>query len=302
MNEVIEESRVEWRVIVEWDDETTPSEFLHYFGTPLTEETALLVAGNLAAPGRVGVKRVRVERRTVTATFTPWEEATEEWQVSVTHWHRRPQDVDAPLLADRASASHHHPLERSVSTADVATRALTMKQPWASLIMARTPDGGCLKPVENRTWPVPSTLPEWLVCDMCGRRRRSLGRPCSGACHPDGPFPFRLGIHAGKDFDQAGFDRLPLTRAVQNVVVAGFLRGALLGSVLVTGCHDSTDCMKPDGLADAEGLYHDWRFCSPWANGDDGVWHWTLTDPQPLPEPIPMCGHQRLWTLPMVTT
>ena len=47
---------------------------------------------------------------------------------------------------------------------------LTVKQPWADLIMVGEKD------VENRSWPVPSTLPQWMRCYRCGRRSRKGDR------------------------------------------------------------------------------------------------------------------------------
>jgi hypothetical protein len=38
------------------------------------------------------------------------------------------------------------------------------------------------------------------------------------------------------------------------------------------------------------------RSCSPWAR--PGVYHWRISDPRPLPEPIPARGHLGLWELP----
>lgn len=200
-------------------------------------------------------------------------------------------------------------------------RALTVRQPWASLIVAG------LKPVENRTWPVPSTLPQWYRCRLCGERRppgwiadnglcpRSSTSVCFGP--GDGLCPFRLAIHAGARHDGNEFRRALLRATVltgegepdntmqwirgwwaNRDAIGGY--GALIGAVLVTGCHHGDDCrwyeraVHDDGRRSArlEGVHH----CSPWAEPD--TYHWTLTDPVELDEPIPMRGRQGLWTVP----
>lgn len=204
--------------------------------------------------------------------------------------------------------------------------ALTLWQPWASLVMAGVKD------VENRSWPPPSTLPEWRECDGCGlrtqpgrvRRADEHGR-CGGTVHEDGPFPFRLHIHAGKVFDDAAWawgDRSDQVQAVVRTYGGAHdhprsavynncsgcnHRGVLLGSVLVTGCHDAVECRRcacapqPGSVCRAAGTeYEHWRgeesYCSSWAMASQ--FHWQVTDPLPLPDPIPMRGRQKLWRIP----
>lgn len=175
--------------------------------------------------------------------------------------------------------------------------ALTLRQPWASLAMAGAMD------VLSLGWPVPSTLPQWMKCPLC--KARALPPACymygdEPACiahmapsimEPDGPFPFRLWIHAGKTVDRVALERPDAVRAL---LANGYTAsdrlpyGALLGSAAVTGCHH----------ADQAGVeivqFGGW--CSPWAEPD--AYHWTLADPRPLPEPIPVKGRPRLWRLP----
>ena len=176
-------------------------------------------------------------------------------------------------------------------------RALTVKQPWGSLIIAGAKD------VENRSWPVPAAL---LTPDPCPAGcgcvrgddpdRRDCG--CDGPCcmdidWPEGRIPFRLAIHAGKTFDESVFLDSFVVKAMLDAGLndaASIPMGVLLGYVTVTGCHYSADCTKAN--TDGPGVHR----CSPWANA--GAYHWTLADPEPLPEPIPMRGRQGLWTLP----
>jgi ASCH domain len=80
----------------------------------------------------------------------------------------------------------------------------------------------------------------------------------------------RLYIHAG------------MTREADDILPPGtpVPQGAIIGYVTVTGCvRDSA---------------------SPWAI--PGNWHWLLTDPVPLPEPIPARGRLSLWQPPPTWT
>ena len=198
-----------------------------------------------------------------------------------------------------AASMQHHPDGALVG------RALTVKQPQADLIMAG------IKPVENRTWPVPSTLPQWGECDYHGRiapdeldQDDDHGTwrhwPDEYQCPVDldGPFPFRLWIHAGKEFDWSALDPGSLvTRGSYRL--DSDARGVLLGHVTVTGCHHADDCYDRDPCPTLGCTFDDHeseRWCSPWAQPD--CWHWELADPVLLDEPIPMRGRQRLWRLP----
>ena len=183
-------------------------------------------------------------------------------------------------------------------------RILTVRQPWADLIMAGVKD------VENRSWPVPSTLPQWMLCKTCGLRDRLPWNKNWSSCErdhgyrrADGPFPFRLGIHASKgehsneyvaaSWGPAG-DSVPLK--LLDDAMTDPRRGVLLGTVEVTGCHHAHEHWDEDApfpfLMDTD---QGWQ-CSSWAEPD--VWHWRIDAPVPLEDPIPMPGRLGLWTLP----
>ena len=142
-------------------------------------------------------------------------------------------------------------------------KALTVRQPWASLIVAGVKD------VENRTWPIPSTAPA---------------------------VPFRLAIHAAKRVDH--HDNIPAWTHLGAVMERGPIgvnvevdrtAGCVLGLVTVTGCHRATEC----GYFEPDINYAEW--CSPWAEHGDGVWHWTLADATPLPMPFHAKGRLGMW-------
>jgi len=141
------------------------------------------------------------------------------------------------------------------------TRALTVRQPWADLIMSG------MKTVENRSWAAPSTL----------------------------PFPFRLWIHAAATLDKGAAADLHGTGVASSLADLPYYQppaptpalGVLLGSVEVTGQHHADECwFAPDP----------WRpHCSPWA--EPGVYHWELSDPRPLDRPVAAKGRLGLWRL-----
>lgn len=161
-------------------------------------------------------------------------------------------------------------------------RVLTIRQPWADLIMAGEKD------VENRTWPVPSTLRAYCTfCQAVGYdgeppKHHYIG--CSTGHVTQ--FPFRLGIHAAKAAEPASH---PAWTTWLGSVASGLAgddeRGVLLGWVTVTGCHHADDCYVPTPLGPT--------YCSTWAQADQ--YHWTLSMPVRLAEPIPMKGCLGLW-------
>lgn len=175
-------------------------------------------------------------------------------------------------------------------------RALTVRQPHASLIVAG------IKPVENRTWAVPSTMTR-LCLGSHDRPQRGDDFP---ADDPEpcmcGPAPFRLAIHAGKQDDSAAtgaWEELARHRGGTSwlhgmaTLIAMLPRGALIGFVTVTGCHHASECVDTSTG----------ELCSPWADWrrvgqTSGVYHWVMADPVALDEPIPMRGRQGLWNLP----
>lgn len=192
----------------------------------------------------------------------------------------------------------------------MADPALTLHQPHADLVLADDGAGGCLKPVENRTWRVPATLPQWWDCEACDHRWHGAPRcPECGSTNAidvglGGPFPFRLWIHAGAqiylDAPLAAWKRLKDVYGTLSVNAtykrAQSRSGVLLGSVFVTGCHHANECTGDVVSAYTGEVGRNDGMCSRWAEPDR--WHWTLTDPRPLPTPVPARGRQRLWHLP----
>ena len=137
-------------------------------------------------------------------------------------------------------------------------KALTVKQPWAWAII----HGG--KDVENRS-----------------RATNHRGQ---------------LYIHAGLGYSKEADESQPMQEAwinaAQNLSIErgamGPLRkrdlfldyGALIGTVDVIGCHHSVTCFNR---------------CSQWAMA--GHYHWELSNPHPLPYPLPDKGRLGIWNV-----
>lgn len=138
-------------------------------------------------------------------------------------------------------------------------KALTLHQPWASLI-GNPP----LKNIENRTWTPPAGI---------------LGQ--------------RIAIHAGKTYSREAADfARPLVLDFDKRVGKGLVAsGAIVATAVVSGCYDSTSDI---GLLMFSGLPSEIKQ-SPWFFGPVG---WLLTDVVRLREPIPCKGAQGLWTVP----
>ncbi len=142
-------------------------------------------------------------------------------------------------------------------------RILTVKQPWAWAILHAG------KNVENR------------VRNLAGEYR--------------GP----VAIHAGKAFDDAGWDHPVLGPMLDEALRQGdeieFTPAAIIGVVDLTDVHDQ--CWT--GYEDRAGETHE-EWCSPWAEPE--VQHLVIANARPLPEPIPYTGALGLRHLDAATT
>ncbi|WP_051743025.1 ASCH domain-containing protein [Kitasatospora sp. MBT66] len=84
-------------------------------------------------------------------------------------------------------------------------------------------------------------------------------------------------LHAARALARDG-QADPLVRAaLARPGAPALTTGALVATARITDCHRDTGCCRPWGLP--------------------GLWHWTLTDVQDLPDPIPAAGRLGLWRL-----
>lgn len=160
-------------------------------------------------------------------------------------------------------------------------RALTLWQPYASLVASG------IKPVENRTWPVPSTVAQFIhgITYVPDDEGWLVAVP-----------EVRIAIHAAKT-DTDNDPTIPkMAWDALGDVIGGAPppRGVLLATVALRDCHKAFMCLD-ESTGD---------LCSPWAGWRrpdrpfQAYWHWTFADPVALDEPIPMRGRQGLWNLP----
>lgn len=160
--------------------------------------------------------------------------------------------------------------------------ALTIWQPWASLIVGSPPTDGChgappQKPVENRGWRPPQKI---------------VGQ--------------RVAIHAGKKLDAGSFETACSTREF-GAVVAPYRNAKCFPFGAVVGVATLDRVIGPlDGS-----LFYERRLAdvstatiASWGLDPDGLrWFlgrfgWVFRDRQHLAEPVPCPGAQGLWTLP----
>lgn len=138
--------------------------------------------------------------------------------------------------------------------------ALTLWQPWATLVFAGGADGRGMKVHETRSWPAPPELVgERLVIHAGGRHPRP------------GDVPQELLRLIGQRF--AGRDE-PLPY------------GAAIGTVLLRRCA-RTEVTAPATSDD--------RIAGRW---DAGRFAWELAEPIAFAVPRPMRGHQGIWYCP----
>ena len=140
------------------------------------------------------------------------------------------------------------------------TLALTLHQPWASLI-CRGP-----KRVENRTWAPPE--------DLIGKR---------------------IWIHAGKTFDAEAFAHVFPGGVVDSPEwrQCGRDLGKILGSARVAGwyCNQTGDGRAVTASTETVEA----ALASEWFSGPIG---WVLDRVQRLVVPVPWRGAQKLWRVP----
>lgn len=149
-------------------------------------------------------------------------------------------------------------------------RALSVKQPWASLIIGWTDDHAIWhdgpKPIENRSWRPPADLiGQRIVIHASKREDDSVGASLLGAKHIYNPGASDITVH-GTDYPGRS---------------APLPAGAVIGVATLAGFVDSMSVLCTD---DRE-----------WYMGEIGL---VFRNRIALPEPIPCKGALGFWRLP----
>ena len=147
-------------------------------------------------------------------------------------------------------------------------KAITIKQPWASLICAG------IKDIENRTWP---TKYRGRVLVHAGMAKTKESWPYQ---EPIRAYLEALGNYTGIPFSE-------MKRGIVDSCPLAF--GAIIGSVEIVDCvinHTSIWAEKTDEEA------VDWD-AKP-------TYNWVLAHPVRFPEPIPIKGRLSFWDYPNI--
>ena len=154
-------------------------------------------------------------------------------------------------------------------------KALTLWQPWASLVIVGA------KPIEWRRWRAPDWATDQTIVIHAGSRRvvRDEVEDLIDSIEKD--------RHA-QSFGAFGSTGLDADRAL------ALLRPVLAGDVaLPTAAGLGTAYLSPARLATEIVGGH-----SDSDRVDEAVWGWPLSQVDAWPAPFPMRGHQGLWTWP----
>lgn len=147
------------------------------------------------------------------------------------------------------------------------TRALTLHQPWASLIA----EG--LKTEETRGWPPPPNIIGTRIAIHAGKRK---------------PTKYELELW---DLNKSTDEDAPFGAIVCTAKLAGTFQ--VLGVEQVTGTVRIVEGRHRGALQQpySADIYGDW---SP------GRWIWCLEDVRKLTRPVPTRGYQQVWAMPLV--
>ncbi|ARR54570.1 hypothetical protein HY78_14590 [Rhizorhabdus wittichii DC-6] len=161
-------------------------------------------------------------------------------------------------------------------------KALTIWQPWASLIIAGA------KPFEFRGWRVPSSMIGQRIVIHAGARPIKLAEVADLNCRLTGDDAWTTGLHAaealpillraasnaGADlFSGYRFEPLPMSAGIGTAVIGPPISGAIAAETFGHRMNDSD-------------------------RHDHANWAWPMLDIEPWPEPIAMRGAQGFWNWP----
>ena len=144
-------------------------------------------------------------------------------------------------------------------------KAITIKQPWASLIVHG------IKDIENRTWACPWKYIGHRVLIHASGKPVEMRNPNSV-------------------FTKAQWDSLPIEFQRKIICAEGIVNSAIIGRVEIIGCsinHPSKWAEKTD---DSKGYY------------ENPIYNWVLANPILFPEPIPAKGKLSFWEYPNINS
>lgn len=197
-------------------------------------------------------------------------------------------------------------------------RAISLHAPWGTLLFTRQPCAGdCLngtlyvrtgvdtaepigrcpcndmvKRFETRSWPCPPSIIGQRVAFHQAKRRPDVN---------DAQGLWRLGDWWVEDDRLGGFS---IHHADGTGADIPLPLGAVLGTGIITASYEIR--IGPDGSTPMMAMYEDQSGAYvplpipddqlPYGDWTPGRHAWLITDPQPLPEPIPAKGRQGWWT------
>lgn len=170
-------------------------------------------------------------------------------------------------------------------------KTITIKQPWASLIIEPDTEslGFGIKPIENRTWPCPKKhIGKRVLVHASKSWTKSSAEICLSIPHVKEALE-RLGMIHKYDDESIGY---------KGYSFSGLTCGAIIGSVEIV------DCVVNHPSIWAEPEYD--TICkvggcgSPRCDGCDKLktiktYNWVLANPIKFPEPIPAKGKLSFW-------
>ena len=152
-----------------------------------------------------------------------------------------------------------------IENSKLSMKAITIKQPWASLIVHG------IKDIENRTWACPWKYIGHRVLIHASGKPVEMRNPNSV-------------------FTKAQWDSLPIEFQRKIICAEGIVNSAIIGSVEIIGCsinHPSKWAEKTD---DSKGYY------------ENPIYNWVLANPILFPEPIPAKGKLSFWEYPNINS
>jgi hypothetical protein len=156
------------------------------------------------------------------------------------------------------------------TTKEPPMRAITIHQPWASLLAHG------IKDYETRSWPAPAAAVGHTILIHASKNDRAIGAYCS-------PYPssaaLQLRWSAMRQLPQLPIYEPHAINTMPDLAFGAIIAAATIEYVIHT--HEIAHQQTPRELA-----LGDWS---------RGRYAWRLANPQLLTEPVPCRGRQRLW-------